>query len=335
MNATSLDVSNLGSTSLDQITDELLTEAATQNLRSGRKILKTMTSQDKKEAVRTFLTERMNVQWLPTCCICKERRISDGVNIKLETSIPKRGHIFKEFPGKNVCQRCKDEKLQVKKKGDSAIHAYSINANMFPGETPLVLSRLSKAEVLAISRIHMLSQVIQLRYGVYGYRGSSIYLMNNILHISDTMPRRLDDLSHVWLRLLFPGNLFMHHDYIIRKSYVIEAFEFLLTDWKEIPSCRPAGCELTRNPAYADLSMASLSQEILDTYPEDGVPENFLKPITQEELDLVEDIQQRVLVLALSLSPLFFTIYFSFGCMELVCIDSFMKSCTYSPTLFL
>jgi hypothetical protein len=167
---------------------------------------------------------------------------------------------------------------------------------MNPGKVPEVLARLSKVEVLAISRIHMLSQVIQLSYGVYGYRGNSVYLMNNVLHICNTMPRRLEDLSHVWLRLLFPDTTFLHHDYMVRRQFVLDAFMFLISDWEEIPACRPAGCNLTRNPAYADLSLESFSQDILDTYPENGVPDVFTQPITQEELDLVDNIIKEVAI---------------------------------------
>lgn len=282
-------------TACSDITNDQLQLASRHGLRNGRLILKDRTDASKKAAVRSFLEERSKFQWLPACCICNEMRISDGVDVKSESTVPKKGHIYQRYQGHPVCTRCRLEKINVKIKGSSGIHAYSTDANMDPGEVPLVLARLSRVEVLAISRIHMLSQVIQLRYGVYGYRGNSVYLMNNVLDICNVMPRRLDDLSHVWLRLLFPETTFLHHDYIVRRRYVVEAFEFLLNDWSEIPSCRPAGCTLTRNPAYADLSMDSLSQEILDTYPEAGVPDNFLKPITQEEIELVEALIEQVL----------------------------------------
>jgi hypothetical protein len=278
------------------ITDDQLQQTASLQLRNWRLILKDRTEDSKKAAVRSYLEERSKFQWLPACCICNEMRISDGTDVKSESTVPKRGHIFQRYPKQHVCNRCRIEKISVKTKGSSGTHAYSTDANMDPGEVPLVLARLSRVEVLAISRIHMLSQVIQLRFGVYGYRGNSVYLMNNVLDICNVMPRRLDDLSHVWLRLLFPETTFLHHDYMVRRRYVIEAFEFLLTDWSEIPSCRPAGCTLTRNPAYADLSMESLSQDILNTYPEEGVPENFLKPITQEEIDLVDALIEEVIM---------------------------------------
>lgn len=273
------------------ITTQILEQQSQMLLRRGRVIIKNRSVADKKEAVRSFQVERNKVQWLPTCCICNEKRISDGSDMKSEMSIPRSGHIKIRYPGQSVCARCKNEKLAIKKKGDAAIHAYSIDANMNPGNVPEVMARLSKVEVLAISRIHMLSQVIQLSYGVYGYRGNSVYLSNNVLQMCNTMPRKLDDLSHVWLRLLFPETTFMHHDYLVRRPYVLDAFAFLTTDWDEIPACRPAGCNLTRNPAYADLSMANFSQEILDTYPENGVPAQFTQSITQEELDLVEKIK--------------------------------------------
>jgi hypothetical protein len=126
----------------------------------------------------SFLEERSKFQWLPACCICNEMRISDDVDVKSESTVPKRGHIFERYPKQHVCNRCRIEKISVKTKGSSGTHAYSTDANMDPGEVPLVLARLSRVEVLAISRIHMLSQVIQLRFGVYGYRGNSVYLMN-------------------------------------------------------------------------------------------------------------------------------------------------------------
>ena len=281
--------------SCNNITSEDLQALATTHLRFGRSFLKERSPADKKDAVNSFLTERSRFQWLPACCICREQRLSDGIDMKKETSVPRTGHIKNRFPGEHVCKRCKDEKVDVKTKGSAlAVHAYSIDANMYPGEVPLVLSRLSKVEVLAISRIHILSQVIQLRYGVYGYRGNSVYLMNNVLDICNELPRKLDDLSHVWLRLLFPESTFMYHDYVVRRQYVLEAFEFLLNDWKEIPSCRPAGCNLTRNPAYADLTMENFSQANLDSYPMNGVPPKFQKSITQEELDLVDDLLQEV-----------------------------------------
>jgi len=201
-----------------QITNEMLQAVATRRLRSGRLRLHDRTDADKAASVKAFALERSAFQWLPACCICKERRISDGINMKDETSIPRSGHIKNNYPGQNVCKRCKDEKVNVKSKGTDAIHAYSIDANMYPGEVPLVLSRLSKVEVLAISRIHMLSQVIQLRYGVYGFRGNSVYLMNNVLDICNELPRKLDDLSHVWLRLLFPESTFLYHEYIASAS---------------------------------------------------------------------------------------------------------------------
>lgn len=281
--------------SCPQITSEKLQELATTHLRNGRSFLKERSLADKKDAVNSFLTERSRFQWLPTCCICHEQRLSDGIDMKNETSVPRSGHIKTAFPGQPVCKRCKDEKVNVKTKGLAlAVHAYSIDANMYPGEVPLVLSRLSKVEVLAISRIHMLSQVIQLRYGVYGFRGNSVYLMNNVLDICNELPRKLDDLNHVWLRLLFPESTFMFHDYVVRRQYVLDAFEFLLNDWIEIPSCRPAGCNLTRNPAYADLTMDNFSQANLDSYPVNGVPPNFQKSITTEEQDLVDNLLQKV-----------------------------------------
>jgi len=276
------------------ISSEMLEQHSKMNLRRGRVIIKNRSLADKKESVRSYLVERNKVQWLPTCCICREKRISDGFDMKSEISIPRSGHIKLRYPDQSVCARCKNEKLDIKKKGNAAIHAYSIDANMNPGNVPEVLARLSKVEVLAISRIHMLSQVIQLSYGVYGYRGNSVYLMNNVLQMCNTMPRKLDDLSHVWLRLLFPETTFLHRDYLVRRQYVLDAFSFLTTNWEVIPACRPAGCNLTRNPAYADLSMANFSQEILDTYPEDGVPLQFTQSITQEELDLVEKIRNEV-----------------------------------------
>ena len=66
-----------------------------------------------------------------------------------------------------------------------------------------------------------------------------------------------------------------HHEYLVRRQYVLDAFSFLTIDCEVIPACRPTGCNLTRNPVYADLSMADFSQEILDTYPENGVPHQF------------------------------------------------------------
>jgi hypothetical protein len=279
---------DLSSLPCNEISTQMLEHQSQMHLRWGRVILKNRSVADKKESVRSFQVERNKVQWLPTCCICHEKRISDGSDVKSEMSIPRSGHIKNRYPGQSVCARCKNEKLDVKKKGNAAIHAYSIDANMNPGNVPEVLARLSKVEVLAISRIHMLSQVIQLSYGVYGYRGNSVYLMNNVLQMCNTMPRKLDDLSHVWLRLLFPETTFLHHDYLVRRQYVLDAFSFLTTDWDVIPACRPTGCNLTRNPAYADLSMADFSQEILDTYPENGVPHQFTQSLGQEELDLVE-----------------------------------------------
>ena len=276
------------------ITTSLLEQQSRIHLRGGRVIIKDRSPAEKKESVRSFQIERNKVQWLPTCCICQEKRISDGSDIKSEISIPRSGHIKDRYPGQSVCARCKNEKLAIKKKGKAAIHAYSIDANMNPGNVPQVLARLSKVEVLAISRVHMLSQVIQLSYGVYGYRGNSIYLMNNVLQMCNTMPRKLDDLSHVWLRLLFPESTFLHHDYLVRRQYVLDAFMFLTSNWEDIPACRPAGCNLTRNPAYADLSMSNFSQDILDTYPEHGVPDQFTQSITQKELDLVEEIINKV-----------------------------------------
>ena len=277
-----------------EISTRMLADESHIHLRSDRLILKNRSKADKTESVRSFLVERNSVQWLPTCCICHEKRISDGSDITSEMSIPKKGHIKDQYPGKSVCARCKDEKLSIRKKGTAAIHVYSIDANMNPGNVPEVLARLSKVEVLAISRIHMLSQVIQLSYGVYGYRGNSVYLMNNVLQMCNTMPRRLEDLSHVWLRLLFPETTFLHHDYLVRRQYVLDAFLFLTTDWEEIPACRPSGCNLTRNPAYADLSMENFSQDILETYPENGVPESFTQPITREEEEFVENILKEV-----------------------------------------
>jgi len=240
------------------ITTEMLKTASQLILKQDRTILRDRSTEYKNECVRSFLEERNNIKWLPTCCICCEQRISDGSDIQSEMSIPKRGHIKDKYPDQPVCSRCKDEKLAVKTKGDP-IHAYSIDANMNPGKVPEVLARLSKVEVLAISRIHMLSQVIQLSYGVYGYRGNSVYLMNNVLHICNTMPRRLEDLSHVWLRLLFPDTTFLHRDYLVRRQFVLDAFMFLISDWEEIPACRPAGCNLIRNPAYADLSLENIT----------------------------------------------------------------------------
>lgn len=131
----------------------------------------------KKESVRSFQVERNKVQWLPTCCICHEKRISDGSDVKSEMSIPKSGHIKNRYPGQSVCAHCKNEKLDIKKKGNAAIHAYSIDANMNPGFVPEVLARLSKVEVLAISRM------------VYGYRGNSVYLMNNVLQMCKIIDR--------------------------------------------------------------------------------------------------------------------------------------------------
>jgi len=282
--------SMVSNTDLQDISPEDLVELAETNLHADRLVLRNRTKEDKTSAVREYLKTRSCYQWLPTCCICHEKRISDGLNIKEETSIPRSGHIKAKYPGQNVCSRFKDEKVNVKAKGACAVHKYSIDANMYPGDTPLVLARLSKAEVLCISRIHMLSQMVQICYGVYGYRACSVFLPNDVLHISNEMPRRLDDLSHFWLRLLFPETTFLHHDYRVRREYVREALHFLINEWDVIPDCRPSSCTMTRNPAYSDLEIIHLSQENFLSYPEDGVPTVFLQPISQEEQDPVDSL---------------------------------------------
>ena len=69
----------------DDISVDDLQEVAHMQLRSNRLLLKGRTDDDKKRAVVQFLTDRSNVQWLPTCCICHEKRISDDLNVKDET----------------------------------------------------------------------------------------------------------------------------------------------------------------------------------------------------------------------------------------------------------
>jgi hypothetical protein len=77
------------------ITTQMLEQHSQMHLRRGRVIIKNRSVADKKESVRSFLVERNKVQWLPTCCICHEKRISDGSDVKSEMSIQKQEDTLK------------------------------------------------------------------------------------------------------------------------------------------------------------------------------------------------------------------------------------------------
>ena len=120
-----------------------------------------------------------------------------------------------------ICNRCHIE---------TNVHHFSKWNNMDLGAQPIVLSILTQVEEMLISRISPILQVIHARGGQCKYIGHTISFPQQIVQISNCLPRKLSEIDILIVkRQEKKGKCY---DCYVTKSLVVNAFLYKIQNDK-------------------------------------------------------------------------------------------------------
>ncbi len=163
-------------------------------------------------------------------------------------------------PSTYVCTRCKRDKGETKR--------YSKENDMWPGEVPACLQKLSQVEEMLISRACPIMCVFRKHGGQRGYRGHVLNLPQDVQGFLDRLPCNVDNLPMLLLRRYGQDNT--HTDLRVRRDRVLSALQWLQQN----------------NPFYSNII---IDETAVQRLPRDGVPPELLVAIEDESEDAPEE----------------------------------------------
>lgn len=147
--------------------------------------------------------------------------------------------------------------------------------NMYPGDVPDELSRLSLIERILISPIKPFFQVFKLnRLGQTGFRGQVINFEQNLSNLITELPHTIQSITDVLIIRKTNVDLSTFSEFKVRRSYVFEALTWLLQN----------------NLRFRN--RITLNQNNIDLLPYDASVSQHLNQIDETEDDLNEQVIQ-------------------------------------------
>ena len=164
------------------------------------------------------------------------------------------------------CLHCQRDKYIPKK--------FSKANNMDPGKVPQCLQGLTQVEEMLIARVSPIMLLYRKHGGQRGYKGHILNLSQDIQSLVDKLPQDISNLPIVIPRRV--GTNDTYSDFKVHKHKILTALQWLKQ----------------HNPFYKSIT---IDYKMIDTLPEDGVPEKLIHSAENTESDTGQSLPEATL----------------------------------------
>jgi hypothetical protein len=206
-----------------------------------------------KAFVRTMLGYKMF-----HCPVCKERWFCKTIPISTKSPSGKK---------EPKCKQCVDSLK------DHDVFKFGRDNDVDPGAVPDILPDLSTAEQLLIARAFPVTEVFRLRSGSHGMRGNVCTLPQDVTHLAEILPHRVEDIPILIVKRRRNDPVEQYDEFKVDREKVKQWLDFLMDG---------------NNDLYSEDNIR-IAAENLDALPLDGNVASELRFIVDDDDELRQE----------------------------------------------